>query len=368
MFKKIYITALFFIIAMGLSAQQVWAAEYFVSPTGTSGNQGSQQSPWSLGHAATQAQPGDIITVRAGTYQAGQDGVGLRPGRSGINGQPITFRAYAGERPIIQGGSTNLDLTDRDFIVIDGFTFRDPQGRWATLANADRNEVRNSLFTFTTTSAGLANGWTGFEIGQDNTGANPSSYNRVTGNTFEKWGIWHPYENGGPALAIYSNGSSFNVIENNQFYDASHSDVRVTTRRNVVRSNRFSNSQQKNLELGGNTGEFGVSGSTLVEGNDFGAAEFNREEHGGMHIHIYSEDNIIRRNTFHDAAAYSIDIFVEPGTGESARNNAQHGATENRIFNNTFANNSVKHFNQNNQAYQVHCPPVICIIRFSDQN
>jgi hypothetical protein len=77
-------------------------AGYYVSPSGSSGGDGSTSRPWSLATALAGAggkvQPGDTVWLRAGTY-AGT----FRSAASGALDRPVVFRQYPGERATIDG-------------------------------------------------------------------------------------------------------------------------------------------------------------------------------------------------------------------------------------------------------------------------
>ncbi len=80
------------------------AAVYFVSPEGDDSNPGTEGSPWrTVQHAAELLLPGQTVYIRAGTYAER-----VRPRHSGMTGQYITYAAYPGESPVIDGGSLTL--------------------------------------------------------------------------------------------------------------------------------------------------------------------------------------------------------------------------------------------------------------------
>jgi hypothetical protein len=105
------------------------AADRYVSPTGTAGNPGTLAAPWSLAKAANSAVAGDVVYVRGGTYTNA-----ITISVSGTATQPIVFRNYPGETPIIDmtGKSPTLDQSDspiitiqnRSNIVVQGFTLQ----------------------------------------------------------------------------------------------------------------------------------------------------------------------------------------------------------------------------------------------------
>ena len=76
---------------------------YYVSPMGSSGNDGSRDRPWSLTYALAGAggriAAGDTVWLRNGTYPGS-----FRTSIAGAPGRPIVFRQYPGERATIDGG------------------------------------------------------------------------------------------------------------------------------------------------------------------------------------------------------------------------------------------------------------------------
>ncbi len=92
---KIQLSAIFLLIA-GI----VFSNEYHVSVSGNNQNDGSAASPWrTINFAAQQAQPGDVITVHAGTYRERID-----PARGGeSDNRRIVYQAAPGEKVEIKG-------------------------------------------------------------------------------------------------------------------------------------------------------------------------------------------------------------------------------------------------------------------------
>jgi hypothetical protein len=81
--------------------QAAAAEEYFVSSDGNDLASGSESAPWaSFRHALSQLEPGDVLTARGGTYEEEVRSPTLS---SGTRANPITVRAYGGERPVIKG-------------------------------------------------------------------------------------------------------------------------------------------------------------------------------------------------------------------------------------------------------------------------
>lgn len=98
---------------------------YCVAPTGDDGAAGTQQQPWAtFQHAADTAQPGDTVCFRGGTYPTEDTHLTV----SGMAGAQITFIAYPGETPVLDGGGVSSALLILDqgvsYVRISGFGLR----------------------------------------------------------------------------------------------------------------------------------------------------------------------------------------------------------------------------------------------------
>jgi len=81
---------------------------FYVSNEGNDDNPGSANAPWkTLSKAAANAQAGDIVWVRGGTYKQQ-----LVPQNSGTASNPLVFAAYPGEEVILNGNGLNLTKVD----------------------------------------------------------------------------------------------------------------------------------------------------------------------------------------------------------------------------------------------------------------
>jgi len=124
------------------------AATYYVAPNGNNNNPGTAAQPWAtLQKAVDAVAPGDVIIVRAGTY------AGCRVGKSGTANSPITLKADAGARPLINSlASTNrhqslIEVENFSlrvsYWIIDGFEITGAPRHGVDIRNADYITVQN---------------------------------------------------------------------------------------------------------------------------------------------------------------------------------------------------------------------------------
>ncbi len=88
------------ILGQALATSSIMAQDYVVSPGGDDSNAGTSAAlAWkTIQHAAALAEPGDVISMRAGTYRES-----VRPAHSGREGAPIVFQGYGDEAAVVSG-------------------------------------------------------------------------------------------------------------------------------------------------------------------------------------------------------------------------------------------------------------------------
>ncbi len=115
------------IVGLLLSAVGLSAGDFYVSPTGDNADDGSQATPWlTVGYALTQAQPGDIVHLRAGEYP---ERVVMT--QSGQADAYITLRAYDDEEAVIDGTGQTVsgrqglvEIQGCSYVRLEGLTIR----------------------------------------------------------------------------------------------------------------------------------------------------------------------------------------------------------------------------------------------------
>ncbi len=308
---------------------------FFVSPDGADANPGTQQQPWrTIQYAAANLLPGQTVFIRGGVYREG-----ITPARSGTPDQPITFAAYPGEQPILDGGDVVarlIDLTDRRYIVFDGLALRNPYSAWAHVENSDHITFQNMVFgndreILRASFGGLLLRY--------------SSYNRVLNSTFDRWGYYEDGDQSGNHIWIQGNldVGGYNLIEGNTFTYGGQGCIIVNSPYNIIRRNTFNNAWQKGLYVGWFVNPGGEPAGTewpalhnLVEGNLFFRHGMSRYQHGGMAYEETAVGTIFRRNVIYSVAYTGMQITV---FGNYAPQDYH-----NRWYNNTIVNNGLVRF------------------------
>nr|AFB69895.1 putative secreted sugar hydrolase [uncultured bacterium] len=107
---------LFALVALCLAAAplQALGTEWFVA-AGAAGN-GTATAPFGrIQQALNVAMPGDVVSVRPGTYAES-----IRTVRNGVDGAPITIRALGGRGFVLVSASGRVLTVDHENIIVDG--------------------------------------------------------------------------------------------------------------------------------------------------------------------------------------------------------------------------------------------------------
>lgn len=202
----------------GLVAALIWgapqassAADYFVATDGSDTNPGTESRPFKTIQRGVESatMPGDTLYIRGGTYGGGwQDRI--NPKHSGTADAPITYMAYPGELPILDGSSldTGSGFEPTDVAVSHVRVIGIAAINWGT--------------------SGFSNGWnhpsSNLEIKHciaDNNGVNgiafyKASNVRIEGNIVSHNGARPPSWSSG--VNLYTAGGS-NIIEGNVAFE-----------------------------------------------------------------------------------------------------------------------------------------------------
>jgi len=263
-----------------------------------------------LAEAAAVAVAGDMVLIRAGTYNER-----LIPANSGSVGDYITFENYGNEAAIINTGSSiAIDISNRSYIIIDGLNIDDC--RWLEAENSHYNIIRNNTFADTP-----ATGTTG------NLRFISSNYNKILNNVIS---------NGNDNLLLIN--SDRNLVEGNTIAEGRHSIWGIRCGNyNIVRNNYFSNTQQKIGEVydcGDDTyhvpNAFDSTKHNLITGNIFAGTVSYYSTSGGNGIQYAGQNGIVRRNIFY---SNNVGLGMQIYGDEALYNN------HNRIYHNVFYDN-----------------------------
>ena len=132
------------LITLGPVASSSTAEIYYVSPTGSDGNSGSQNNPWAnVEYAARKAKPGDTIFVRGGTYQEGEVWLRAEYGHGGAQGKLLTIKAYPNEIPVFVNSKRPF-IIGCNYIRIEGLHFKNGK---SISVGGNTVQIVNNTFT-----------------------------------------------------------------------------------------------------------------------------------------------------------------------------------------------------------------------------
>ena len=310
---------------------------YWVSVDGQASWQNAQSPTPLNGAAATNlstananAQAGDLVYLRAGTYDTGEY---IRPANSGVSDDNrIVFSSYDNEVVTITEAAYGIYIYKKSYISVNGIDFYSLR-RFMRIYAGQYNDVGYCNFDTRSSSSG---DWVGALIADDYSDPTPSSenstYNRVHHCRFFRWAYGGYDEHRGALLDIGSSQhpgpedeSYYNLIEDNIFAYGGHHTLGVYSKYNVIRNNYFHNETNgANWNFEGYRAtitEGPVAGNCLYEGNRFGYA-------GASGMALRSGENIFRFNAFYHTGSGGIQVVANrPGVDYPDRN---------LIYNNTF--------------------------------
>lgn len=283
-----------------------------------------------LDTANTNAQAGDTVTLREGTYS----GAVIGPENSGTSDQDrIVFTSHEDEEVIIRDSSYGIYIYLQSYITVDGIEFYDLR-RFFRIYGGHYNVVSYCDFDGRSTESG---DWAGAIIcddyADDTSASEDSTHNWVHHCSFHRWAYGAYDDHDGALLNLgtdQSEGddSSYNLIEDNLFAYGGHHTLGVYSEYNVIRNNYFHNeTNAEGWDFEGYRGaitEGPSAGRCLYEGNRYGFSD-------GSGQALRSPYNIFRFNLFYDHGSGGIQVVSNnPGVDH---------ADHNRIYNNTFFHN-----------------------------
>lgn len=199
------------------------ATEYFVdggSSTASDSNTGTSDRPWRSLYAINgrSFSPGDIVTVRDGTYNMSSGGNWDAPiinlGSSGTSTSPIIVRAQNRHGAILDGGGNQanapLGSSGRNWITFDGFVVRNTGPKGIAIFKATGITVQNCKISGVVWNTVRGDNTEGVRVEwSDQT---TIRNNEITGIDSGSPGHWN-----GAAIKLYN--SSNTIFENNWVHD-----------------------------------------------------------------------------------------------------------------------------------------------------
>lgn len=325
---KRLIIIMFVLILCGVT----YATEYYMKTDGNDSSDGlGLETAWKTFYNSTyKLSAGDTLWVVAGTYVE-TSSPAIRPAGSGSSGNYITVVNYDGGEAILTDTTAlqpGADLDGFDYWHIKGIIFRKAFYS-ITMDGSQYCIIEDCVFNDDYSVEGSP--WC--EIFLDGTTGNGScDYNQIIGCTF--------YCNCKPDDSIYLLGNAtHNLIANNTFYNANHviielqGDTDHNVQYNIIRNNIVENRWHSAINIYGTSNNNVISDNIVFNTgidhlNNACGTEGDRTADDQYHwsIGIEGSGNIVRRNVVYDGGSVTFENY-----GDSCDNN--------RIYNNTFADN-----------------------------
>lgn len=322
------------ILALGTGS--LFAADYYVSPTGNDGNSGTQVKPWgSIAKANSTLQPGDTVYLMSGEYRER-----IEPARSGAPGRYITYKASERRKAVITAppGKVAILLRDRSYIRIEGLTVDGKKAwqasnidRWADLEGAHYNIIQNSEFK-------NAKGWYAFFLVN-------SHNNKLLNNRMDNVGtFWNEQTAEGMGDMIGLHCANNNLIQGNHLTRGGHNLLHVSGNYNIIRGNTFDNKWGNNIgyrsveltanqrncskAVGFNVFENNILKNSLLAHHDFRGSKADAPS---VAMKVEGTGQIVRNNLFWNNSGAAISSAIRPPRIPTSE--------QNRIYNNTVVKN-----------------------------
>ena len=279
---------LFIILSSIIPVEQAQSAAtgsvYYVSPNGNDSNLGTLNAPWrTIGHAVDNnvIKPGDLVYIRAGTYQEY-----IKPEIPGAPGNPITYRNYPGETPVITGSNYRywrLHILDVSHLHFEGLTFDGFVGG-AIQVRANDKDVTDI---------------------------------QIIGNTFRNQTPKPDSSSKTITVTPYTSGRVLSkiVIQDNQFFNMdTYKAPVIQFDGEVVDSKITGNTLQNSTSIG-----IGIAGrpskgqphNILVKGNDISGHGSPEEHVAGIYLDGAGTNIVVEENIVHDGLQ-GIKVGLEP--------------------------------------------------------
>lgn len=222
------------LLLFAIGSVNSFATNYYVSPNGNDDNDGltTATSFLTIERSTYTVAPGDTVFIRNGVYtKTYPESLIAYLTVSGTENNPITFKNYSGETPILQMNSTNwagFAINGCDYIIIDGLTIIGNNDN-ITLAYAQEQQLNignpatsgngiaiNTEYNNETNKPhhNIVRNCTISKCGGGGIYTYNADYTTIENNTIFECGWYAPYGNSGISLYQCWNSDSFNGIKN----------------------------------------------------------------------------------------------------------------------------------------------------------
>ena len=309
-----------------LSASHIIAADYYISPTGSDSNPGTITQPFrTVKGNFWRFRAGDNIILRGGTYEGDRIYLANDGTQTGTVTSPITFKAYSGEKPIINnayttstGAGAAISLgNNNNYIVFDGINIHNVYGHFVYMDRSHHITFKNCEFK------NADGNWMGVYLQY-------ASYVTMQNCVLDEVSDNMNNQN---VNMIHAEGAHHNLFENLTITRGTHSLIDFqNSYSNVIRNNILHNEWQKNSGISAPYSN--KHGRNIYDNNRiFGARPaYTLPGKGAMGLYVNQSSNIIRRNVIYDNQNFGILMDANNAFGNSHIN-------YNKVYNNTFYNN-----------------------------
>jgi Right handed beta helix region len=285
----------------------VYAATYYVAPTGSNSHPGTEKQPWqTVAHAVNTMVAGDTTYVRGGTYNEGV----ISFKQSGTAAAPIKLLNFPGEAP-------RIHCIDHSRIhrinIFNGNGSRFPIG-WITIEGFEIEHCYNGIKWYNLHDSVIRRNW--IHDARDGSGIVGAGSLRVVldRNVFSHNAITDTTGTGGHG--IYINGS-YVTVTNNIFYD---------NRGYNIQLNGSSSAAYDSAKYA--TAEFANSNNWVIANNTIAyARQFSGLVIWGTYCNnTLVENNIFYENSIEGVFPNGINFVSTKCTGNIIRNNLHHAS------------------------------------------
>lgn len=315
--KKISVYLLFSVLIPNLLA-----ADYYVATNGNDSNPGSLAEPWlTIQHAADNANAGDTVNIRGGTYEER-----ITINVSGAAGSYITFQNYNNEDVYLDGSnltppdgdSAMIWLENKSYLIIKGLEIRNyrtsdnqdfPIGI-AMFGSCHHIEIRNNYIHHIEQNTGQSAGSANALAVYGNDGINSANNITIDSNTISECKTGDS-----ETMTLNGNVEEFTVT-NNTVHDCNNIGIDAIGWEGTAAAN----DQARNGT---------ISGNTVYNITSFGNPAYGNERSAGGIYVDGGKDITIEHNT-----CYQNDLGIEVACEHSGKTTSGITVRNNLIYSN----------------------------------